>query len=217
MIQNIKYLSFTGSYVPFDYVELYDQVYKTALGMVFFFGILKLLHPLSLNYHFFILQKSLSKAKFDLLMSFVLISLALISFGSYLFLSLGKYSENFKDLYSSIISLLRMLLAMISFRLNPNLNSTEGRIITSLFFFTITIIGINLFISILFGHFADVQAMQSKHRKQGCVVPSEKVDVFDFELNEHLWKQVDRIKEVFTKPKISKRASFLCLCFTRFT
>lgn len=179
------------------------MVYRTALGLVFFFGILRLLQPLTINYHFFILQKSLAKARYDIFMSMILIIFALVSFGSYLFLSLGRYSENFKDLYSSIISLLRMLLAMISFRLNPNLDSVESRIVTGLFFFSISIIGVNLFIAILFGHFADVHAMQSKLKsKTGYEVHED--EVFNFELNDHLWKQMKRIKHIFSEPKIGE-------------
>ncbi|XP_034302777.2 uncharacterized protein [Magallana gigas] len=193
-----------GSYVSLEHVELYDMVYRTALGLVFFFGILRLLQPLTINYHFFILQKSLAKARYDIFMSMILIIFALVSFGSYLFLSLGRYSENFKDLYSSIISLLRMLLAMISFRLNPNLDSVESRIVTGLFFFSISIIGVNLFIAILFGHFADVHAMQSKLKsKTGNEVLDD--EVFNFELNDHLWKQMKRIKHIFSEPKIESQ------------
>lgn len=60
----------------------------------------------------------------------------------------------------------------------------------------------NIFIAILFGHFADVHAMQSKLKsKTGCEVHEE---VFNFELNDHLWKQMKRIKYIFSEPKIGE-------------
>lgn len=92
---------------------------------------------------------------------------------------------------------------MISFRLNPNLDSVEGRIVTGLFFFSISIIGVNLFISIMFGHFADVHAMQSK-LKSKTGYEDHQDEVFNFELNEHLWKQMNRIKNIFSEPKIGE-------------
>lgn len=193
---------FAGSYTSFEYVELYDLIYRMTLGIVFFFGILQLLQPLTMNYHFFILQKSLLRARYDLCMSLILIILAIISFGSYLFLAVGKYVDQFKDLYSSIITLLRMLLAMISLRLNPNMDSTAARTMTGLFFFAISLIGINLFIAIMFGHFADVQAMQKTQAEDG---ESKKIDndmAFDFELNQHVWKQLDSIIHVFSPKKV---------------
>ncbi|XP_061188668.1 uncharacterized protein LOC133196830 [Saccostrea echinata] len=192
-----------GSYVSFEYVQIYDLLYKTAFGIVFFFGVLELLQPLTMNYHFFILQKSLLRARYDLFMSIFLISLAIVSFGAYFYLSFGRYADNFKDLYSSIITLLRMLLAMISFRLNPSLNSAEGKVFTSLFFFTISIIGINLFIAILFSHFAYVQALQKKLNTQEHDKKKEKIeDTFDFELNAHVWRQLDRITHIFLERKV---------------
>ena len=56
-------------------------------------------------------------------------------------------------MFTSMKTLLQMLLAMISFRFNVQMSSMQAQIVVSVFAFTISMIGINFFIGILTWNF----------------------------------------------------------------
>lgn len=134
-------------------METFDYIYRLSLAGVFFLAILRLLEPLSFNYHLYILQNALNRCKGELFSYILILTIAIFAFASYLFLTVGKIVEDFKDMFTSMKTLLQMLLAMISFRFNVQMSSMQAQIVVSVFAFTISMIGINFFIGILTWNF----------------------------------------------------------------
>ncbi|XP_061188827.1 uncharacterized protein LOC133197002 [Saccostrea echinata] len=175
-----------GAFVSFEEVELYDEIYRLCIAGVFFIVILRLLQPLSFNYHLFVLEKSLSKARTDLISYSILLSISLTAFASYLYLTLGRYVFDFKSMDSALGTLLQMLLSMISFRFNVDMSSMQAQVVVSLFAFTVSIIGINIFIGILTWNFYYIKLLQTDKEATQNVL-------FNQELNDHFWWRVDQV------------------------
>ncbi|XP_062589813.1 uncharacterized protein LOC134251420 [Saccostrea cucullata] len=174
-----------GAFVSFEEVELYDEIYRSCLAGVFFLVILRLLQPLSFNYHLFVLEKSLSKARTDLISYSILLSISLTAFASYLYLTLGRTVSDFKSMDASLGTLFQMLLSMISFRFNVDMSSLQAQIVVSLFAFTVSMIGINLFIGILTWNFYYIKLLQTDKE-------ATENQLFNQELNDHFWWRVDK-------------------------
>lgn len=146
-------LYFAGEFVSFEDVEVYDYIYRLSLAGVFFLVILRLLEPLSFNYHLYILQNALNRSRGELFSYILILTTAIFAFASYLYLTVGKLVEDFKDMITAMKTLLQMLLSMISFRFNVQMSSLQAQIVVSVFAFAVSMIGINIFIGILTWNF----------------------------------------------------------------
>lgn len=185
---------FTGAFVSFEEVEIYDEIYRGCIAGVFFIVILRLLEPLAFNYHLFVLKKSLLKAKADILSYIVLISFCLVAFASYLYVTVGRHVSEFKNMPTALTTLLQMLLSMISFRVNVEMSSTQAQIFVSFFAFFVSIIGINVFIGILTWNFYYIKIMQSDSEA------AQKL-IFNQELNDHFWWRIDQLLSRIILPR----------------
>lgn len=95
----------------------------------------------------------MNRSRGELFSYVFVLTIAIFAFASYLYLTVGKIVEDFKDMITAMKTLLQMLLAMISFRFNVQMSSLQAQIVVSVFAFTISIIGINIFIGILTWNF----------------------------------------------------------------
>lgn len=195
-------ISVAGGYVSFEEVEIYDEIYRICLACVFFLVILRLLKPLSFNYHVFILQRSLFRAKTDLISYLFLLTLCLVAFASYLYLTIGSTVEDFKSMPTSLRTLLQMLLSMISFRFNVEMSSLQAQVVVSLFAFSVSIIGINVFIGILTWNFYYIKLLQTEENVEPTVTR------FNQDLNDHFWWRVDKVIRKLVLPSLRKRNNF---------
>lgn len=184
-------------------------MYRLCIAGVFFIIILRLLKPLSFNYHLYILQNSLNRCRGELLSYIIILTIANMAFASYLYLTVGKLVEDFKDLLTSMKTLLQMLLSMVSFRFNVQMSSIHAQIIVTVFAFTISMIGINIFIGILTWNFYYVKVHGSCDEK-------DETKQFNHELNLHFWRRLEELlRRVIPSCKNSCVLSFtncICLC-----
>lgn len=195
-------ISVSGGFVSFEEVEIYDEIYRICLASVFFLVILRLLKPLSFNYHVFILQRSLFRAKTDLISYLFLLTLCLVAFASYLYLTIGYTVDDFKSMPTALRTLLQMLLSMISFRFNVEMSSLQAQVVVSLFAFTVSIIGINVFIGILTWNFYYIKLLQNEENVEPTVTR------FNQDLNDHFWWRVDKVIRRLVLPSLRKRDNF---------
>lgn len=189
---------FAGAFVSFEEVEIYDEIYRICLAGIFFLVIVRLLQPLGFNYHVFLLERSLYRAKTDLFSYLILLSLCLVAFASYLYLTIGTTVDDFKSMPTALRTLLQMLLSMISFRFNVEMSSLQAQAVVSLFAFTVSIIGINVFIGILTWNFYYIKLLQ----KDEHVEPH--MTRFNQELNDHFWWRIDKIIRKLVLPRLRK-------------
>lgn len=189
---------FSGEFVSFEDVEVYDYIYRLSLAGVFFLVILRLLEPLSFNYHLYILQNTLNRSRGELFSYVFVLTIAIFAFASYLYLTVGKIVEDFKDMITAMKTLLQMLLAMISFRFNVQMSSLQAQIVVSVFAFTISIIGINIFIGILTWNFYYMKVYGDCDEMDTDLNNSDNKDNKQKEKKQVLDKQID-IKQEYEK------------------
>ncbi|KAK3084232.1 hypothetical protein FSP39_010372, partial [Pinctada imbricata] len=176
-----------GSYVALEGVEIYENLYLISLAWISFLAILRLLEPLTFNFYLFMLQRSLSVARSTLLQYLVVVFIIVTAFGCYLCLSVGRQVENFKNMSTSVVTLINLLLAMVSFRGSVEMDSLESRIVLALYSITMSLVMVNVFITTLTTVFDEIKRVQSESRDTDV----DDEYVFDSELNKHFWVRVN--------------------------
>ncbi|KAK3084193.1 hypothetical protein FSP39_009837 [Pinctada imbricata] len=174
-------------YVSFEGIEIYETLYVSCLAGMSFLAILRLLQPLTFNFYFFILQRSLINARSTLLHYLVIVVLIVAAFGCYLSLAYGREVEEFKNMSTSFLTLFKLLLAMISFRGSLRMQTLQSRVIIALFSIVMSLVMVNVFITALTMVFDEIKNGEHKF-------------AFDNELNDHFWRRTNMfIKSCFRR------------------
>ncbi|XP_033748530.1 polycystin-2-like [Pecten maximus] len=170
-------------FLSFEIVVFYDNIYKLCISVVLFVAILMLLKPLTFNYYLYMMKTSILVSKMDLLSFSVILGVAMTAFACIVHLFIGATSFSFMTMAKSYLTLFRTLLAMVTLReLMGSTDEFETEIVFTIFIFTMTLILLNMFISILNDAFTAVK----DGRSGGAVTP------FDYELNKHFWGKMNQ-------------------------
>ena len=146
-----------------------------------------MLQPLTFNLYLFILQRTLVTARSTLATYLLIVVIVIAAFGAYLFLTVGSNVSHFRDMVTSSLALLQLLLAMISFRGNLKMESMQAQIVVALYALVMTLVMVNLFITALTMTFDQIKKIQRS---------GETVDeylIFNEELNCHFWLRLKSI------------------------
>ncbi|XP_069134390.1 polycystin-1-like protein 2 [Argopecten irradians] len=171
------------NFLSFEIVVFYDNIYKLCISVVLFVAILMLLKPLTFNYYLYMMKTSILVSKMDLLSFSVVLGVAMTAFACIVHLFIGATSFSFMTMAKSYLTLFRTLLAMVTLReLMGSSDKFESEIVFTIFIFTMTLILLNMFISILNDAFSFVKDGKSA----GMVTP------FDSDLNNHFWSKINQ-------------------------
>ncbi|XP_021360920.1 polycystic kidney disease protein 1-like 2 [Mizuhopecten yessoensis] len=181
-----------GSFVSFETVNMMDEWYKASISAVCFIATLELLKPLSFNYYMHLMRTTFIIARHKIAGFVFILCVLVFSFALLINLMYGNAEEEFHSIGTSMMSLFRVTIGMVSFRQDVHVEDVGIICIFALFTVMITMVTINLFISTLNFAFSDATNIITK--------PGEYR--FDKRLNEHFWNKFDTIAQVLTVSKV---------------
>lgn len=170
-------------YVSADILIIQEQIYLAGLCGCILVAMLSLLEPMTFNYHLFLMKGSISVSMPSLLSFTVFLVVILSSFAFSLYVTLCSYSFHFKDLRTVYLTLFRIFLLMGKFHETFQLDRLFTHLVFLAYGFTVSIILLNVCVSIINDSFTYIRDMQlnvgSKYR-------------FDQRLNDHFWNRMRR-------------------------
>ncbi|GFR87253.1 polycystic kidney disease protein 1-like 2 [Elysia marginata] len=101
-----------NTYVDFSLVFLYHEIYSAAVSLALFLAILRLLGPLGINSHLYILRQTLVNTRGAMVGLGFSFFTCLVSFAIFFHLLEGPYNYAVRSVYSSSTNLLSVALSM---------------------------------------------------------------------------------------------------------
>ncbi|XP_052090845.1 uncharacterized protein LOC127727769 [Mytilus californianus] len=175
-------------FVSFDDVNVFDTFYRMFMSTELFLAIVKLLQPLSLNYQLFVMQKSISSHKNEILSFGIMVCILMTSFAAFMYLYGDWTLYKFRSVLASYLTLLQAFLSMVRFKEAFHTTDVVLESMFTLFLFCSSVLIINMFISMLNEGFKTV-----KHFGH-----TNGVTKFDKDLNEHFWWKMENFREMFS-------------------
>lgn len=158
-----------------------------------FIAIIELLKPLTFNYYLHLMRTSIAISGGEIVGYIIIITLPVFSFASLMYLMVGHTDSHFKDLQSSFMTFWILLLS-ISFKNTVETDDLQVKVIFTIFTLTMSIILVNVFVSLLTDSFASVKKLNGSSNKQ-----------YDKELNEHFWRKISEyIRIIANKRRFGK-------------
>uniref|UniRef100_A0A0L8HQF0 Death domain-containing protein n=2 Tax=Octopus bimaculoides TaxID=37653 RepID=A0A0L8HQF0_OCTBM len=173
--------------------------------MVYFAGLcacvvvfaIKLLQPLALNYHLFLMKASIMLSLPSIASFSVVLFFLMTAFAIGIHITFNNVSIYFIDLKSTYLALFRIFLAMGKFKETFGLDNIMSNMVFFIYTLLVSIILLNVCISIINDTFSFVKSRINSLGFEYC---------FDFKLNEHFWY---RMTTLFYKKKISSEEKYL--------
>ena len=144
---------------------------------------------MTFNYHLFLMKSSISVSMPSLLSFAVFLAIILSGFAFSLHATLCNHSSHFKDLRTVYLTLFRIFLLMGKFHDTFQLDRPFTHVVFLAYGFTVSIILLNICVSIINDSFTYVRDMQLNHGSKYK---------FDQRLNDHFW---NRMKNFFCRNK----------------
>ena len=183
-----KYLYIAGQYLSFDDIYIMDYLSRTCLGFLIFVEIITALKHLTFNYYVYLMRMTLHLAAREALSCTISIGVLITAFSSFQYLTLGPYMHLFRDMTSAVITSIRIATAYVKMNIyfETDFADTDlNKIMFVGFFVIVTLIAMNIFISII--HYAMETVKADKVSK------SSRVGIYDSRLNAFFWEKVNEI------------------------
>lgn len=176
-------------------VQMLDEGYRLCLSAEVFIATLALLKPLTFNYYLHLMRTSLVISCGQILSATLVIYLLIIAFATLLYLLVGPYNTEMRDIVSALMTMTRLCLTIAKFKNTlEEVDSIQLEIIFMIFMILMSFVIINLFVAVVTTMFG---LMKSNAHNL------ENVEGFDAELNEHFWWKINKW--------FSQIADFLCI------
>ena len=180
---------FTGQYLSFDSIYQLDYISRTCISFLIFIEIITALKHLTFNYYVYLMRMTLNMAGRDMISCVVVITVVVTAYSSLQYLTVGPYSYAFRDMLSAAITSLRTGIAIVKMKIYFETTfayTTLNKLMLISFFFCVTLILMNVFISIINNAMEIVK---------GDKISSRRLH-FDYELNTFFWRKIDQIFRV---------------------
>ena len=165
-----------------------DYLSRTCLGFLIFIEIIKALKHLTFNYYVYMMRMTLNLAGHEMLSCTFVISVFIVAFASFQYLTLGPYLQLFKDMTSSIITSIRIATAFVKMKIYVQADFDDTLLNKAMFvsfFLIVTLILMDVFISIINNAIECVKADK--------VSKSTKRRMYDSQLNKYFWRKINEI------------------------
>ena len=169
------YKSNPNGFTSFQLAASSDMAYGYAIAAVVFLVFLKMLKVLRCNHNMLLVLKTMQLAGNDLLHYLVFFSLAFIAYICWGTLSFGCGHSGYTTLLQSSMSILNLLLGASRFQDMVEANRVIAPIFLGMFAFTMNVLLLNLFLTILMDAFSEI-------RKEVADQPN-KYDILNFLLH----------------------------------
>ena len=178
----------SGKYLSFDLIFFMDYISRTCIGFLIFIDVITVLKHLTFNYYVYLMRMTLYMAAKEIMSCVVVIGILITAFASYSYLTVGVYLYAFRDMLGAVMTKLRTAIAIV--KMNIYFQSTiETSVLDKImfisFFFILTLVMMNTFISVI------NNAMEAV--KGNKVSKARKRLLFDEELNKFFWRRITRI------------------------
>ncbi|KAJ8312342.1 hypothetical protein KUTeg_009715 [Tegillarca granosa] len=184
-----------NSFVSIEKVQMLDKGYRMCLSVEVFLATLDLLKPLTFNYYLHLMRTSLVISCGQIISAALMVYLLIVAFATLLYLLVGPYIMEMRDMVSALMTMTRLSLTIAKFKNTlEEMDSLELEVIFMIFMTLMTFIIINLFVAVVSTMFGLMKT--NAHNL-------ESVEGFDAELNNHFWWKLNRW--------FSRITDFLCL------
>ena len=150
--------------------------------------IIEALKHLTFNYYVYMMRMTLNLAGHEMLSCTFVISIFIMAFASFQYLSLGPYLHLFKDMTSAIVTSIRIATAFVKMKIYVQTDFADTGLNKAMFvgfFFMVTLTLMDVFISIINNAIECVKTEK--------VSKSTKRRIYDSQLNEFFWMKVSDI------------------------
>ena len=181
-------INFSEQYLAFDVIYMMDYLSRTCLGFLIFIEIIKALKHLTFNYYVYMMRMTLSLAGHEMISCTFVISIFIMAFASFQYLTLGPYLHLFKDMTSSIVTSIRIATAFVKMKIYVQADFDDTVLNKAMFisfFVIVTLTLMDVFISIINNAIECIKANK--------VSKSTKRRMYDSQLNEYFWRKVNEI------------------------
>ncbi|XP_033751837.1 uncharacterized protein LOC117335766 [Pecten maximus] len=166
-------------HVSFELASTMDSFFMAFIGFACFNAIISLLSPLTFNYQFHLFKVFLDLSRHTLFSLFIVQAILLVAFTSVVYMFFNTDQWELRNIYSTLLFLYRVALGMFKVKTSIKFLDYGSILIFSIFGFSVSILMMNLCVSVLneaFGHAQIAVQKNNKHK-------------FDKELNDFLhWK-----------------------------
>ena len=170
-----------------------DYLSRTCLGFLIFIEIIKALKHLTFNYYVYMMRMTLNLAGHQMLSCTFVISIFIMAFASFQYLTLGPYLHLFKDMTSAIVTSIRIATAFVKMKIYVQTDFADTGLNKAMFvgfFFMVTLTLMDVFISIINNAIECVKTEK--------VSQSTKRRIYDSQLNQFFWRKVTEIFQFIT-------------------
>ncbi|XP_071153700.1 polycystin-2-like [Mytilus edulis] len=181
-------------FVSFEDVNKFDTLYRIIMSTEMFIAIVRLLQPLNLNFHLFVMQNAISSHKNEILSFGIMVCILMTSFAAFMYLYGDWTLYKFRSVLASYLTLLQAFLSMVRFKEAFHTTDLVLESMFTFFLFCSSVLIINMFISMLNDGFKTVK--HSNH--------TNGVTKFDKELNEHFWWKMENFQKIFSSMNETK-------------
>ena len=137
-------------FLSFDQLTFLDEIYRITIGFLIFVQILGILRHLSFNYQLYVMRNTIQCALGGVTSCLFLLGVTLVAFASLQFVYLGSRVNDYRNMCSSLFSLLTAILSLAKLSTSTSHEETEfNNLIFVIFCLIVNLLLINLFISIL--------------------------------------------------------------------
>ncbi|XP_069132806.1 polycystin-1-like protein 2 isoform X2 [Argopecten irradians] len=175
-------------HVSIELASVMDSAYLAAIGVVCFNAIISLLSPLTFNYHFHLFKVFLCLSRNTLLSLCVGQAIVLVAFATVVYMFFNMDQWELRNMYSTLLFLYRVALGMFKVKHGIKFLDASGILIFTIFGVCVSVITINLFVSILNDAFGHAQVAVKKNKKHQ----------FDTELNKFLYWKLGNFLQALT-------------------
>ncbi|XP_060084140.1 polycystin-2-like protein 2 [Ylistrum balloti] len=175
-------------YVSFEQASTMDSVFMAFMGFASFCAIINLLTPLTFSYHFHLFKVFLDISKSTLFSLFIVQAILLIAFASVVYIFFHMDIWELRNMYSTLLFLYRVALGMFKIANSIKFIDYGSIIVFTIFGISISVIVMNLCISVLNEGLAHAQIVVKKKTKHK----------FDKELNEFFFWKMDNFLRALT-------------------
>ena len=171
-------------FLSFDQLVFLDELYRITLGLLIFLRILAILQHLSFNYQLHVMHNTIKHALGGVASCVLLLGLAIAAFASLQYMYLGKRIHEYRNMYSSMLSLLTAILSLAKLSTTSEEATGFDYLIFVLFCLIVNFLLLNLLISLLNETMSSIK--EGKINRMALTK-------FDKNMSEHVFRKMKNI------------------------